>query len=164
MSRREPLKERRTPLQPVLLKPHHIRQIRAKAEKATPGPYHLTTDSCDCDPGCSHGSWPYKLEAEGVYIERYPHGFPGRFERVELADFSEGNGATMEDGEFLAAVDPATIIALCDHALHGFEVAHENSMKDSWGLFRDAKSILEAVSTDDLVKELAERLGRVRFR
>jgi hypothetical protein len=37
--------------------------IRARLNAATPGPYRLETDSCDCggDYNCGHGEHPYAL-------------------------------------------------------------------------------------------------------
>lgn len=145
-----------TPEERPILRRHHIQMLRRLAEAATPGPYHLVTDSCDCQPdyGCSHGSWPYKMETRGV-IEDSMFGKRSG----ELFSFDD-SVATMEDAQFLEQLNPQTIIALC--------LLAEDSLSERWSehVMQEVRRTLDSgldlslIPTYELSKELHKRAAR----
>lgn len=94
-----------------------LAHIESTARAATPGPWLLQTDSCDCggDYPCSHGSYPYEILAPARQVEHYPTLQPGVLEAARLANFPEAVDATMADAEHMTTSDPTTVLALTAH-------------------------------------------------
>ena len=83
-----------------------IAAIRQRADNATPGPWTLMTDSCDCggDWGCRHGEFPFalRLPTHTVSNQNRPCD-PGDSLDSYRHNASEFGDLTMADGEFIAA-------------------------------------------------------------
>lgn len=138
-----------------ILTPHEIRMLRRLAESATPGPYHLVTDSCDCrdgSGGCSHGEFPYRMETGGVKDDSL---FGVR--NATIFDFDDSI-ASVADGRFLEALSPQTIIALCLLAEDGYEkLEYEETGQEfraMWGICDELRSF----PTHDLLNEIQRRM------
>lgn len=78
--------------------------IRRRADAATRGPWRLVTDSCDCDYGCPHGTFPYALHlpvhtvrSAGQPCIAHDPGDSYWHRASEIGDL------TMETAEFIAA-------------------------------------------------------------
>jgi hypothetical protein len=93
--------------------------IRARLNAATPGPYRLETDSCDCggDYNCGHGEHPYALRMP-IHNINYADTPCDQAEPIDrhrhlASDISE---LTMETAEFIAAArdDVAALLAEVD--------------------------------------------------
>ena len=84
--------------------------LEQAARAATPGPWHLQTDHCDCggDYPCAHGEFPYELYAPARQVVRWH----GELRSARLCNFPEAGDATMADAQFMELANPATILAL----------------------------------------------------
>ena len=70
----------------------YLAEVKKRASAATPGPWRLEYDSCDCGDGygCSHGSWPHALHLPEPHTERKPgEDHPDyHFAYTEVSEFS----------------------------------------------------------------------------
>lgn len=78
-----------------------LAEIRERERAATPGPWTIETDSCDCGDGygCPHGTFPYAIVTSRPHTERNP-GEPPRdydFRHSEICELP------LEDVEFITA-------------------------------------------------------------
>lgn len=112
--------------------------IRAIEQAATPGPWRLEWDSCDCGDGygCSHGSWPHAIHTPRAHTER-PDGdeWDHDFSHTEISDLGDA------DAEFIIAARTAfpLLLAAVEAAL---------KLADDWDA--EARGILlEAARTAD---------------
>lgn len=75
--------------------------IRKREQAATPGPWRIIWDSCDCGDGygCPHGTWPHAIKTSRASIERDPDSElrDYDFEHSEVADLGSA------DVEFIVA-------------------------------------------------------------
>lgn len=83
--------------------------IEARLKAATPGPWWVETDYCDCggDYQCSHGEFAYQLRAAGRKVPAWPSGVTDAC----IANFTESNDTTMADAALIAHA-PADLAAL----------------------------------------------------
>lgn len=87
-----------------------LNKLRELAQAATPGPWTLEYDSDSGEYGQNYGRWPYALNGPKSthqwitpeFIEQHSHHV------TEFADMTD------EDAEFIAAANPATVLALLD--------------------------------------------------
>jgi hypothetical protein len=86
-----------------------LAQWREAEQKATPGPWHLEWDSCDCGDGygCSHGSWPHAIHNSRAHTER-PDGVQHDYDFAH-SDIAELSG---DDAEFIIAARTAMPLLL----------------------------------------------------
>ena len=91
--------------------------LRQLAEAAlTGGRWSADLDSCDCDMGCSHGSWVHAVHVEKTHnqgatraacdptdsLDVYRH------DRSEMGDFS------WDEAHYIVAAQPSVVLALLD--------------------------------------------------
>jgi hypothetical protein len=114
-----------TPPESGLIKPGdqvaaYLAMARKHEQAASPGPWRVIWDSCDCGDGygCSHGNFPHAIATSRPSIDRGP-GVPPRdydFEHSEVPDLGS------EDAEFIVAARESlprllsavqAVVALC---------------------------------------------------
>lgn len=146
-----------TPTPPAAAPPTvDLEEGRRLLEKATPGPFSVEWDSCDCggDYPCRHGTFPCKLVSEGKTTEKWPTLYPGQQFPVELVE-AFGSEATCADAEWMEWIltnAPALLSRLS---------ASEARVRELEALLRDLD---DAIYLDDSAREcVSDRdvLGRV---
>lgn len=79
----------------------YLSEVGDRADAATPGPWRLEYDSCDCGDGygCSHGSWPYAFHLPEPHTERSPgEEHPNYdFAYTEVSEFSDATAEFIKD-------------------------------------------------------------------
>jgi hypothetical protein len=73
-------------------------EVERLAAGATPGPWKVATDTCDCEYPCSHGPFPEYIYSPTTQVEVYE----GYTRSMHVADFGDSEG-TCEDAAFIAA-------------------------------------------------------------
>ena len=127
--------------------PATLAGIRAIEQAATPGPWHLEWDSCDCGDGygCSHGSWPHAIRNSRADTEPRQDGKQRDWD-YKHTEISELGGA---DAEFIVTartVMPLLLAAV--DALTGALERHQQWFTDKNGT-RICGGCLEPVPCKD---------------
>jgi hypothetical protein len=83
------------------LAPPSVEAIRRRIAAASPGPWSVSTDSCDCGGGCgcSHGDWPYAIH--GPVNQSYV-GKSGSLKEQYGKEVSEISELSDADADFIA--------------------------------------------------------------
>lgn len=113
--------------------------LRRLAEAATPGPWTVEYDTCECggDYPCSHGKFPYAMFADSDRAD-------GSSKARNITEFAE---ASNEDAAFLAAMSPTTVLVLLDELDRQWRAIEQ--MAPAAGPSYTPRWVLDALPDDD---------------